>query len=93
MRIFISFTFLFVSLSPIVAWAHQCKLENSSAEAILVYNSCKADLASGISQHQSDAQQPRSERELALENENQRLRQKLADIRNDLLDILKNMPQ
>ena len=93
MRIFIPFTILFVSLLPSVAGAHQCKLENSSAEAILVYNSCRADLAAGISQHQSNARQPRSERELALENENRRMRKKLADIRKDLSDILKNLPE
>ncbi|MDB2390032.1 hypothetical protein N9X12_02265 [Alphaproteobacteria bacterium] len=92
MRIFIPLIVLFVSLLPSLAIAHQCKLEGSSAEAILVYNSCKADLAAGISQHQSDATKPRNERELALEDENARLKQKLGDVRNTLLDILKNLP-
>ena len=30
---------------------------------------------------------------LALENENRRMRKKLADIRKDLSDILKNLPE
>lgn len=92
MRIFIPLFIFFVSLLPSLASAHQCKLENGSAEAILIYNSCKADLAAGISQHQSDARKPRSDRELALEDENLQLRQKLGAIRNDLLDILRNLP-
>lgn len=92
MRILIPLFLLFVSLLPSLASAHQCKLENGSAEAILVYNSCKADLATGISKHQSDAAEPRSDRELALESENLQLRQKLGIIRNNLLDILKHLP-
>ena len=43
-----------------VATAYQCKLENSLAEANLVYNGCKADLFAGFSQHLLDAEQPRS---------------------------------
>jgi hypothetical protein len=59
----------------------------------MIYNSCKADLAAGITQHQSDARQPRSERELELEGENRALRQKLGTIRNSLLDILKDLSE
>ena len=93
MRIVIPLVLFFGSLFPSLASAHQCKLENGSAEAILIYNSCKADLAAGISQHVSDARKSRSERELALENENLQLRQKLSTIRNDLLDMLKKLPE
>ena len=92
MRVFIPLLIITVSLLPSLASAHQCKLENGSTEAILVYNSCKADLAAGISQHQSDARKPRSARELALEDENIQLRQKLGTIRNSLLYILKKLP-
>lgn len=92
MRFFVLFIILYIGLLPSIGLAHQCKLENGSAEAIMIYNSCKADLAAGITQHQSDARQPRSERELELEDENRALRQKLGAIRNDLLDILRDLP-
>ena len=93
MRFFVPFIILYIGLFTSIALAHQCKLENGSAEAIMIYNSCKADLAAGITQHQSDARQPRSERELELEDENRALRQKLSTIRNSLLDILKDLSE
>ena len=93
MRFFVPFVFIIAGLYPSIVFAHQCKLENGSAEAILIYNSCKADLAAGITQHQSDARQPRSERELELEDENRALRQKLGTIRNSLLDVLKDLSE
>ena len=93
MRFFVPFVILYIGLLPSMGLAHQCKLENISAEAIMIYNSCKADLAAGITQHQSDARQPRSERELELEDENRALRQKLGTIRNSLLDILKDLSE
>jgi len=93
MRFFVPFIILYIGLFPSIGLAHQCKLENGSAEAIMIYNSCKADLAAGITQHQSDARQPRSERELELEDENRALRQKLGTIRNSLLDVLKDLSE
>jgi hypothetical protein len=93
MRFFVLCIILYIGLFPSIGLAHQCKLENGSAEAIMIYNSCKADLAAGITQHQSDARQPRSERELELEDENRALRQKLDTMRNSLLDVLRDLSE
>ena len=70
--------------------AHQCVLENSSAEAIQRYNNCKADLMNGTANH-SAAHRDSSDQseELArLRNEIALLKAQLVDIKRRLLALL-----
>ena len=65
--------------------AHQCVLEGSAAEAIQSYNACKLDLATGQSGHGGDDQSAELAR---LKAENERLKARLADVRQRLLGLL-----
>ena len=70
--------------------AHQCVLENSSADAIQRYNNCKADLLNGTANH-SVAHRDGSNQleELArLRTENVLLQAQLVDIKRRLLALL-----
>ena len=72
------------SLSFPVA-AHQCVLEGSTSEAIQAYNACKLDLATGQSGHGGDDQ---SAEQARLQAENERLKARLADLRQRLIGLL-----
>ena len=67
------------------AAAHQCVLEGSTSEAIQTYNACKLDLATGQSGHGGDDQSAELAR---LKAENERLKTRLADVRQRLLGLL-----
>ena len=67
------------------ALAHQCVLEGSTPEAIQSYNACKLDLATGHSGHGRDDQLAELAR---LKAENERLKARLADVRQRLLGLL-----
>ena len=67
------------------ATAHQCVLEGSTSEAIQSYNACKLDLATGQSGHGGD---DKSEELARLNAENERLKARLADVRQRLLGLL-----
>ena len=67
------------------AAAHQCTLEGSNSEAIQSYNACKLDLATGQSGHRGDEQSAELAR---LKAENERLKARLADVRQRLLGLL-----
>ena len=67
------------------ALAHQCVLERSTPEAIQSYNACKLDLATGQSGHSGDNQSAELAR---LKAENERLKARLADVRQRLLGLL-----
>ena len=67
------------------AAAHQCVLEGSTSEAIQSYNACKLDLATGQSGHGGDDQSAELAR---LKAENERLKARLADVRQRLLGLL-----
>ena len=67
------------------AAAHQCVLEGSTFEAIQSYNACKLDLATGQSGHGGDDQSAELAR---LKAENERLKARLADVRQRLLGLL-----
>ncbi len=70
--------------------AHQCVLENSSADAIQRYNNCKADLLNSTANHNA-AQRDGSDQseELArLRTENALLKAQLVDIKRRLLALL-----
>ena len=84
MRRFILMLGLAWSLS-FPAVAHQCVLEGSTSEAIQSYNACKLDLATGQSGHVGDDQSAELAR---LKAENERLKARLADVRQRLLGLL-----
>ena len=67
------------------AAAHRCVLEGSTSEAIQTYNACKLDLATGQSGHGGDDQSAELAR---LKTENERLKARLADVRQRLLGLL-----
>ena len=67
------------------AAAHQCVLEGSTSEAIQSYNACKLDLATGQSGHGGDDKSAELAR---LKVENERLKARLADVRQRLLGLL-----
>ena len=67
------------------AAAHLCVLEGSTSEAIQSYNACKLDLATGQSGHGGDDQ---SAELVRLKTENERLKARLADVRQRLLGLL-----
>ena len=70
------------------AAAHQCVLEGSTSEAIQSYNACKLDLATSQSGHGGDDQSAELAR---LKTENERLKARLADVRQRLLGLLGNL--
>ncbi len=81
-----------IILMFVLAWslsfpaaAHQCVLEGSTSEAIQSYNACKLDLATGQSGHGGDDQSAELAR---LKAENERLKARLADVRQRLLGLL-----
>ena len=67
------------------ATAHQCVLEGSTSEAIQAYNACKLDLVTGQSRHGGDDESAELAR---LKAENERLKARLADVRQRLLGLL-----
>lgn len=78
---------LLISLSQ-PAIAHKCVLEGNSAVEITIYNSCKNDLASGLSGHTSTKDLDRA-KELKLEEENAQLKDKILVLKKYLLDLLR----
>ena len=69
------------------SWAHKCILGGSSATDIQIYNSCKADLATGNAGHQ-DAGSDQSGEISRLQAENDALNARLTAIKQQLLDFL-----
>ena len=82
-RIILMFSLAWSMSFPVAA--HQCILEGSTSEAIQSYNACKLDLASGQSGHGGDDQSAQLAR---LKAENERLKARLADVRQRLLGLL-----
>ena len=70
--------------------AHQCVLENSSADAIQRYNNCKADLLNGTANHSVVNRDISNQlEELArLRTENALLQAQLVEIKRRLLALL-----
>ena len=70
--------------------AHKCILGGSSAMEMQIYNSCKADLATGAAGHRNDGNEhnDQSAELLRLEAENEALRARLSAVKRHLLDIL-----
>jgi hypothetical protein len=71
--------------------AHKCILGGSSAMDMQIYNSCKADLATGAAGHRNDGIDQNNEQSaelLRLEAENKALRARLSAVKRHLLDIL-----
>ena len=82
-RIILMFSLAWSMSFPVAA--HQCILEGSTSEAIQAYNACKLDLATGQSGHGGDDQSAELAR---LKAENERLKARLADVRQRLLGLL-----
>ena len=84
--------FLILALSMLAApaSAHKCMLGGSTATDIQIYNSCKADLATGVAGHRNDGNDDNDQAAalLRLEAENEALRARLAAVKRHLLDIL-----
>ncbi|MEX0502550.1 hypothetical protein AB3X55_03025 [Alphaproteobacteria bacterium LSUCC0719] len=84
--------FLILALSMLAApaSAHKCILGGSTATDIQIYNSCKADLATGVAGHRNDGSDDNDQAAalLRLEAENESLRARLAAVKRHLLDIL-----
>ena len=70
--------------------AHQCVLENSSADAIQRYNNCKADLLNSTANHNAAHRDgsDQSEELARLRTENALLKAHLVDIKRRLLALL-----
>ena len=66
--------------------AHKCVLTGNNTAEIIIYNSCKNDLASGVGGH-SDTKD--SERIKELEQEKEQLEDKILALKRYLLDLLK----
>ena len=87
--------FLTLTLAMLTApaSAHTCILGGSTATDIQIYNSCKADLATGVAGHQNDGNDD-NDQSVALqrlEAENEALRARLAAVKRHLLDILADL--
>ena len=85
MRLLLIAAFLTMLAGPLSA--HQCILGGSTATDMQIYNSCKADLATGTAGHESDSWDT-SGRIAQLEAENAALKASLKAIRQRLLAIL-----
>jgi len=87
--IFLTLTLTLTMLAAPVS-AHKCILGGSTATDIQIYNSCKADLATGAAGHRNDGNDDndQSAAMLRLEAENEALRARLATVKRHLLDIL-----
>ena len=68
------------------AMAHKCVLTGSNAAEIIIYNSCKNDLATGASGHSNTIA---SERIKELEQENEQLEDKILALKRYLTDLLR----
>jgi len=87
---------ILVSWPGLPATAHQCILAGSSAEAIQIYNACKADLVNGSARHAAadnaagdgGASDSAEARLAALQAENDALKARLADVRRRLFEVL-----
>lgn len=92
-------TFFAISFSLLTApiYGHQCVLSGTDASEITIYNACKNDLIMGVDGHDSSATSANSANEnssqklILLEAENKRLQAKLDLLRNQLLDLMKNL--
>ena len=85
MRLLLAVTILTLLAGPVSA--HQCILGGSTATDMQIYNSCKADLATGTAGHEPDSGDT-SARIAQLEAENAALKASLKAIRQRLLAIL-----
>ena len=85
MRVIFSFLTLFMLAAP--ALAHTCILAGSSATDMQIYNSCKADLATGAAGH-GTADQDMAGELARLKAENETLKARLTVVRQRLLTVL-----
>ena len=91
-------TTLVMTTGATPSWAHQCILGGSTATDMQIYNSCKADLATGTAGHggghgggDGGRDGNTSEEILRLKAENDALKARLTVIRQRLLAILGNL--
>ena len=95
-------TTLVMTTGATPSWAHQCILGGSTATDMQIYNSCKADLATGTAGHggghgggdgggDGSRDGNTSEEILRLKAENDALKARLTVIRQRLLAILGNL--
>ena len=87
-------TTLVMTTGATPSWAHQCILGGSTATDMQIYNSCKADLATGTAGHgggDGGGDGNTSEEILRLKAENDALKARLTVIRQRLLAILGNL--
>ena len=93
----ITFFAMLLSLLTAPTYGHQCVLSGTDASEITIYNACKNDLIMGADGHASSADianstdKNPSQRLILLEAENKRLQAKLGLLRNQLLDLIKNL--
>ncbi len=85
MRLFLTAVLLTMLAGPVLA--HQCILGGSTATDMQIYNSCKADLATGAAGHGANEARA-SDDVLRLKAENETLKAQLTIIRQRLLAIL-----
>ena len=87
MRLLLTVTILTMLAGPVSA--HQCILGGSTATDMQIYNSCKADLATGTAGHgDSGGDEHASDDIMRLKAENAALKARLTGIRQRLLAIL-----
>ena len=85
MRLLFTVTILTMLAGPVSA--HKCILGGSTAADMQIYNSCKADLATGSARHGAN-DQDMSGKILRLKAENEALKAQLTVIRQRILAIL-----
>ena len=81
-------TITFLILSNDYALAHKCILGSNSVKDIMVYNTCKNDMATGLAEHD---QSIKTDRIAELERENEKLKTKIFIFKQNLLELMKHI--
>ena len=89
MKLPVLFFVIFCVVAQLAA-AHQCTLEDNSADAIQLYNTCKADLVNGTANHELVYHDGglQSKEMAILQAEIAALKEQLRNIKRHLLAIL-----
>ena len=85
---YIIITNIFLILSSNCALAHKCILGGNNAESIMVYNTCKNDLATGVAGHNKTV---KTDAIAELERENEKLKTRILFLKKHLLELLEHI--